>query len=369
MLVVRTALRSLVRLALWLGPWTGDDACPQTVTRRAVLVRGRTPFEAWVYRPAGRRPDGALLLVPGLHYAGPADPRLDRFARVLADAGLLVLSPFLPDFTALRVAPGLMADTEASLEALRALPDYPAGLRPGVFSISFGSLPALRLAAHPDLGPRLGGTVVFGGYADFRDTIRFCLEGAPGRPHDPLNRPVVFMNLLDRLESAPEDPGRLLAAWTDVVTRTWGRPEMKERARSEPIAREVASRLNAADRLLFLQGCGHEPGGDRLCHEALDRGGDAWDWLDPRPHLSSVSRPVVLVHGRDDDVIPFEQSELLERAMPPGAEVRRLLTGLYSHTGQTGLVERVADLPALARELASMLGILRAVDAVARRRR
>ena len=45
---------------------------------------------------------------------------------------------------------------------------------------------------------------MFGGYADLRETLRFCLTGevAGGREatRDPLNQPVVLMNLLDHLE-------------------------------------------------------------------------------------------------------------------------------------------------------------------------
>ena len=67
------------------------------------------------------------------------------------------------------------------------------------------------------------------------------------------------------------------------------------------------------------------------------------------------------IHGLDDDVIPHEQSDLLERAMPPGVAVRRYLTGMYAHTGRTGLRELAARAPAALREVRSMLGILRAI--------
>src|SRR5690606_4803104 len=140
------------------------------------------------------------LLVPGLHYLGPADPRLDRFLAVLADAGILVLAPFLPELRELRVGPSLVPDTVASYEALLSLPDRPAG-RPGVFSISFANYPAIHLATQRDVGA----LVLFGGYAEFDDVIRFSLEHASEVPQDPLNRPVVFLALLDHLPGLPRD--------------------------------------------------------------------------------------------------------------------------------------------------------------------
>src|SRR5690554_1723584 len=101
------SLRAQLQLGRWLGPWAGAEQAPEGVLRTSVFVEARAegerPFEAWLYRPRRGRPLGAYLVAPGLHYAGPADPRMDRFLRVLASAGLVVLCPFLPDFTALRV--------------------------------------------------------------------------------------------------------------------------------------------------------------------------------------------------------------------------------------------------------------------------
>ncbi len=362
------SVRTLARLARWLGPWTRETSRPHEVVREAVAVPTRAdgdrPFDAWVYRPGSRRAVGSLLVVPGLHYAGPADPRLDRFASILADAGIVVLAPFLPDFSALRVGPGLLPDTERAFETLLALPGRPPG-KPGVFSISFGSMPALRLAASERWADGLSGILVFGGYADFGDAVRFSLRGDGARPHDPLNRPVVFMNLVEHLAGVPEDASAVMEAWFEYVRATWGKKEMKERDRWTAVARRIAERLDGAERSLFLLGCGIGEGGFERCAEALVRAGDAFDWLDPRPHLGGLRCPVYLVHGRDDDVIPHTQTALLRRAMPPDVPVRTHLTGMYAHTGHAGLGSLLTLAPAAASELRAMLAILRAITRVA----
>ena len=136
-----------MHLLRWLGPCTDGALVPPAIARRELTVRdGARAFPATVWRPEDEPPTGSLLLVPGLHFLGPRDPRFDRFARVLARSGLLVLAPHLPDFTQLVVGRDLVGDTERAWEALLALPDRPRG-KPGVFSISFGSMPALRLAS------------------------------------------------------------------------------------------------------------------------------------------------------------------------------------------------------------------------------
>ena len=157
--------RSALALARWLGPWAAREL-PDDVERREERLPGTPPVRCYRYEAASD-PRGVYLVVPGLHYAGPDDERLDRFCRVLARAGHVVLAPFLDDFLALRVAPGaaaelaLAADRAAALAAERHLP------RPALFSISFGCLPALEIAASERHQDTFGTLVVFGGYRDF----------------------------------------------------------------------------------------------------------------------------------------------------------------------------------------------------------
>lgn len=347
----------MARLARWLGPWTPETRRPLGVDRRALRLGADRPFDAWVYRPR-RRPLGSLLVVPGLHYLGPADPRLDRFLAILADAGILVLAPFLPEFRRLRVGPSLASDAATAFEALAALPERPPG-PPGVFSISFGSYPALELAGSARHRDRVGALVLFGGYASFEDAIRFSLEGDPERPHDPLNRPVVFLNLLEHLPDAPRDPEALRRAWITYVRRTWGRAPLKDRRRWEPIARRMARRLPEDARRLFLIGTGAEPGGATLVARALETAHAELSHLDPLPACARVRCPVTIVHGRDDDVIPFTHAERLAAALPPEVPTRVLLTGLYAHTHHGA--PRPGELLEEARTLAGILGAV--VDA------
>ncbi|MAQ16748.1 MAG: hypothetical protein CMN30_18390 [Sandaracinus sp.] len=339
------ALRA-ARLGRWLGPWADETASPPS-RRREIEV---TPaMKAWVYEPVGRRPRGALLVVPGLHYLGPADVRLDRFCRIMAFAGNLVLCPFLPDFSRMRVGPNLGPDASRALDALLALPERPTDVKPGVLSISFGSRPAVEVAA---TRPEVGRLILFGGFADYRDAIRFCIAGAPdpGRAHDPLNRPAVYLNLLEHLDPGPRDPDSFAEACFEFIRRTWGRPEMKVRAAHEQVARELAEGLADAD--LFLQATGIGEGGVELGLAALEAGAPAFEYLDPRPWAGRIQVPVTVIHGREDDVIPFEHAERLA-SMAPNS--RHFVTGMYAHTGHASLRELV---PTALSEGVAMVGIL-----------
>ncbi len=342
-------IRAVWRLARWLGPWAAATKAPPVPWRDD--LDAVTGVRVRIYGSADRE---TFVIAPGLHYAGPDDPRLDRFCRVLAAAGHMVIAPFVPGY--LRLVPG--ADAIADFgRVLDAVPRWEArrAQRPVVFSISFGSLLALACAAARDDIARL---VVFGGYADFHATMRFCLSGDTGSgrvaPRDPLNQPVVMMNLLPHLTAVEADRGELAAGWRRYVEATWGRPEMKERARFEAVASELAPGVAASARELFLVGIGATPGAEALAYPALERF-DARA-LDPRPYLRQIRCRVDLVHGADDDVIPFEQTHALGAGLV-NADVRTHLTGLYGHTGASR-----PTLRASVRELATMLRILRALS-------
>lgn len=348
------SLLALARLALWLGPWSGRPAPP--VERDELEIGpsapGDRPMKAWVLGPEGRRPDGALLLLPGLHPDGPADPRMARFASVLAHAGLLVLTPFLPDFCALKLDPRLMRDADRAFAALLDHPGRPA-VKPGVMSISFGGLPALRLAGDDQRAAQIGGVLTFGAYARWDAALRFALSGGDGIAHDPLNRPAVFLNLLDGMPQVV-DRTRLVAAWKGFVAETWGRVEMKVDAAWMPVAERWAAEVDPGDVELCRRCFGLIPGAEALADDALAR--HRPDWLDPRDALAGLSAPLHVVHGLDDDVIPHTEARVLVDACPPGASVKLWLTGAYGHTGPSG---------GLWSQVRSMVGIMRALRSIA----
>lgn len=356
----------MYQLGRWLGPWTNAQVAPSDVDREEIQVKplssNERPFSAFVYRARGReKPLGSMLLVSGLHFLGPLDPRMDRFARILAHAGLLVLAPRLPDFTSLILDRRVFDDTLRAWKTLQSLPDRPLG-RSGVFSISFGSLPSLWLASASPAAADVGSLIVFGGYADFTDTLRFCLEGRTGAAHDPLNRPVVFMNLMPYIDGHPEDSTELFSALRAYVEATWGKPEMKVDGRWQAVAKEVAKRLPDSLLPLYFASTGLESNTRALVDAAIARAAESFSWLDPKPFLGRVRCPVDLIHGADDDVIPYEHALTLARGLPGHLVQGVHITGLYGHTHKTAnstLTYR--DAPAMAKEGLTMLRMLVAI--------
>lgn len=306
---------------------------------------------------ARKRPRAIYVVAQGMHFLGPDDPRLDRFCRVLARAGFRVYAPKLRDFLALKMAETTKGDLGAALQI--AIDDARAlGLaKPSVMSISFGSRPAIAVAASEAFGDDIGRLILFGGFFDFDAAIRFAITGHAEHEgkrldvaRDPLNAPVVFMNLLPYLETTA-DREVVREAWREMVVRTWGKMELKAEGARDPIAHEIAARLGPSERALFLLGCTLAGGGEALLDAALTRSRADFAWTNPAADLARVRAPITIVHGRDDDVIPVFEADKLARHVP---HAELLITGMYGHTGSA-----LPSPKALAAELRTLGRVVR----------
>lgn len=337
-------VRRLVTLGRWLGPWA--DA------RRMPAARGRASQ------------GGRVLIIPGLHPLGVSDPRMVRFGRILEAAGAELEMADVGPLKRLTLAPSMFEEAEAAL--FRASSRGPVG----VMSISFGSIIALYLAArHPERVRRL---VLFGGYRDLDQTLTFALGGSGGEVRDPLNAPAVFIQLVDELLDGP-DRDAFVEAARRFCAETWtsgrgGAADDKRDGRHLRVGARIAETLPDPARALMRLACrlDGDPGPTAL--DALARSRERFRYLDPGPLIARVRCEVDCVHGRDDDVIPYTQSEQLARDLKGRAHV----TGLYGHTGaragSASATERslaglkVARLGAGAREARVMAEVLGALE-------
>ena len=349
--------RGVALLARWLGPWTRADAAPRGVERH-VVREGASRCD--VYRPA-RRAEGALLVVHGVHFHGPDDPRFERFARVLAGTGLVVVAPEVRSYRALM--PGASAGEDIGVAA--ALTEREAvqlGTKPAGFSISFGCLGMLNAIAARDGGSGWAGVMPFGGFADWRATTRFAFTGrlddGTAAPNDPLARPVMAIRLAEELAEEGVNVAEVQEAWRRFVHQTWCDEAMAEGdAWIEP-ARNIGSALAAPERGLYELGLGLRA----EATEAIEAALSARDWseLDPRLAAGELSCPVYVAHGVGDQVIPVQEAPKLAAAAGRSSEVRCYVTRWFGHTGSGGFDGDAVQ------ELSTMLGFLGALSGLPR---
>jgi fermentation-respiration switch protein FrsA (DUF1100 family) len=321
---------------------------------------------------AGPRP--AWILLHGITRPGIHHPVFKRFARALAASGAVVYLPEVPEWIGLELAPEV---TTPTVEAtLRRLDDDPGvqGDRVGLMGFSFGAPQALVTAGAPSVAGRLAAVAGFGAYCDLESTLRFLFTGefesAKGRRRvrpDPYGRWIVAANYLTCVpdfEDA-EDVARALrelaASAGDARVPSWDPRYDADKGR---LRRTVASKRRALfDR--FAPPAARDP---------LPRDDETLEWVarlasaarevqplvEPLAHIGTLPPSLHLLHGRDDILIPYPQTERLAEALRDWRP-HLAVTGLFAHSGEAdggGRLARLQEGVRFGRALARVLGAL-----------
>ncbi len=330
---------------------------------------------ATVVRPRGHTGTlPAWVVLHGITRPGRAHPQLVRFSRALAATGAVVLVPEVPEWRELDLAPRLTAPTiRAALRGLETLTDV-RQRNVGLVGFSFGAPHTLASLAEEDIASRAAGAVTFGGYCDLEPTVRFMFTGKhehEGRTYrlrpDPYGRWIVAANYLTAvpgLEHARDVAAalRALAALAgDVGHPAWDHAY-------DAAKREARRRIHPSRRSLFDLVA---PPSDRepdegpaadLAKRLADAGARVDPDVDARPRLAKVRRPVRVLHGRFDHLIPFSEAYRMRAALPPDGDADVTVTRLFGHSRQDPLPspgEAVREVP---RFLGAMTRVFRLTD-------
>lgn len=287
-----------------------------------------------LYRP--RAPLAALVLMPGLGREGRRDARVVAFARALARTQFAVMVPDVPNFQAQRVS----ADDGALVaDAVRDLLARPEGKGPvGIVAVSYAVGPAVLAALEPDLAPRVDVIVAIGGYYDTTSVVTFFTTGYYRETAaEPWRRGV------------PNAYGK----WVFVLANAERLDDAHDRMALAAMARRKLADLNAdigdltaglgpEGRAVVDLLANHDP--DRVPGLIADlpaavRADLAGLSLAGRD-LSMLKADFILIHGRDDAIIPYTETQALARAVPDSQAHVALLDSLaHADLGPGGLAD------------------------------
>lgn len=301
----------------------GSAAEPSQQVRGAPELR----IEPLSYSGAGRLSRGdlyeprgggraALVLVPGVTPLGKDDPRLVAFAKTLARARFSVLVPDIASMRALHVS---AADARAIADAVHFLAGRggeQAEPSVGLVAISYAVGPALLAALEEDTRHRVRFLVAIGGYYDIQAVVRFFTTGhyreqadGPWRRREPnaYGKWVFVRGNAGRLEDRRD---RALVA------------EMAER-KLEGLDADIGDLVaglgvegRAVHALIVNRDPDQVPALIAALPEVVREDMAALD-LKGRD-LSKLAARLILVHGRDDAIIPYSESKALAAALPEG---------------------------------------------------
>ena len=357
-------MSSLLR---FLRTYGRSDATDLDVTETCYNREG-LELPATVYRPKTRKRLPGWVVLHGLTFTGREHPSLVRFARAVAAAGNVVFVPELPEWRALRVAPGITHETIRS--AVRALHDRDDTVpeRQGLFGFSFGATQALIAAADPGVSSLLRMVAAWGGYSDvhrlfqFGITGEFDFDGKSWRvPPDPYGSWIMSGSYLTAIPGYEGHSDVAEAAL--ALAREAGRRRVYSRDASyDDVKRELRENIAPEHVAVFDLIAPLSTAGDidlsygrMMARKLADAALSVDPMMDAQPFLGRVGTRVLLAHGRDDRLVPFTETLRTARALPPERLAGTTITALFAHSGGTN--QRLGPV-GKAREGVRFLGVL-----------
>ncbi len=310
-----------------LAAGEGDSRLKQRTpepARRTVTytVQGRT-YRGHLYVPAQPALAG-LVLVPGVAERGWNDPRLVAFATTLARVRFLVLVPDLPNLRALRVQAEDAQGVADAFVQLRARAEFPASGRAGIGAFSYAVGPAVLAALKPAINEQVDFVLGVGGYHDLNRVINFFTTG--------------YFEQEERWRyMTPNSYGKwvfvygnatLLSDPTDrtMLRRIAQRKLDNDQADIVDLTTQLTLKGQSLLNLLENRDPERTPALLAGLPAAIRAEVDALNLADK--DLSRLRARLILLHGTDDNIIPYTETLALATSVPPGQSDVFLIEGL-----------------------------------------
>lgn len=274
-----------------------------------------------------RCPRAALVAVPGAVPLGKDDPRLVAFATTLARAGFAVLAPELSGFRELRIRPADAREIADAFAWLSHRPELAPDGRAGMFAFSYSVGPAVLAALQDDIRERVRFLIGLGGYYDLPRTKLFFTTG--WFEHDGQRRHII-----------PDDTGRMVLVYSSLDYLANGKDrEVFDRMLAlrmrDPDAdlSGLAEALSDDGRRVYALASNEDPARfAELFAQLPARMRADIDQLDLARHdLKSLTARLILVHGKNDNLIPYTESLALAAAAPQGQARVFLIQRVLGH--------------------------------------
>ena len=287
------------------------------------LVTPRGNVRARLYRPQGIANPPGMVVVHGVHHLGVNEPRLMAFSRALAQGGIQVFTPELPDIADYQITSGSVAIIGAAAQHFAQQINAPVG----ILGLSFAGGESLLAAADPRYAASIAFVMSIGAHEDMHRVADFFVTGKIARPdstivtmkpheYGPL---VLIYSHLDEFFPASDIPAARetlkLLLWEDVAGSKLAAAKLSSGSQ------EMLAHLYEQDSTIF---------NDAIQH-AIQRHSADMAAVSPHNQLQSLHVPVLLLHGAGDDVIPATEMLWLTQDVPGGYLRGALITPLLSH--------------------------------------
>jgi dienelactone hydrolase len=310
------------RAASLLMTFSNAEASSAGITEKRVTFGEAIP--ARFYIPNGVEHPPAVVLVHGVHWKGIDEPRLERFARAVAGAGVAVMTPLVAELADYRVDPHSIDTVGEAIEAARTVVHHD---QVGVMGMSFGGGIALLAASDPRFAEHVSFVVAVGAHDDLGRVSRFFLDDAIARPDGTTQK--LHAHGYGTMVLVHAHAERFFEAEDVAGARAALREWLHE---NRPAARDHAAQLSPPGRAkmeaLFGDGSPElreQIAKDLAAHEADMRR------VSPRGNMSGLRANVYLLHGAGDSVIPAAETLWLAQDVPSARLRSALVSPAIEH--------------------------------------
>jgi len=266
-----------------------------------------------------------VVLVPGAAEGGRNDPRLVDFANSLSRSGFAVLVPDIPSLRKLQPSADSTREIGDAFVFLRGQEELVQSRWLGITAFSMAVGPAVIASLDPAINEQVKFLLLIGGYYDLVRTLNYLTTGyfeLNGRQeHREPNAYGKWVYALSNSQRLEDPSGReLLAA-------------LARRKLEDPQASidDLRAQLDAEGQAVYDLISNSDPARNAVLMERLPAAVQAdIAVLNVAAYdLSALHAKVILVHGRDDDIIPFTESVSFAAALPSEQVRLYVLDGLH----------------------------------------
>ncbi len=308
------------------APWLAEVGGHEVDVVPLDLDAPSGPTRARLYLPRDVFGGPGLVVVPGVHRLGVDEPRLRRFARAIASAGVVVMTPEIRELLDYRIDVRSIGTIGAAATDLAGRLHRDAV---GVMGMSFAGGLSLLAATDARWSRSIAFVVAIGAHDDLARVSRFFVtneiagpDGArrPMRAHDYGVLVLVYGHAEDFF--AAEDVADVREALRAAL---WEEPARAKQlaARLRPEAREKVERLLAHDDTTIATEIAPKLASPRYAAAIAE--------VSPTGRLRSLRVPVFLLHGAGDNVIPPTETEWLARELPAASVRAALVSDAIQH--------------------------------------
>jgi len=269
-------------------------------------------------------PLASIVLIPGVAEQGKDDSRLIAFATTLARSRFIVLVPDIPNLRNLKIRAEDSRTIKDAFTYLISLPEFPTQGHAGIGAFSYAVGPAVLAALDPQIREKVNFVLSVGGYYDVEQVITFFTTGYFQNDNEwqylepnEYGKWVFVLSNVERL-SNPVDKKIFLK----IAQRKINNPNTS----IDDLIINLTTEANSI--LVLLQNQNHNHASNLITDmpKAIRADLDALNLSNK--DLTKLRAKLILLHGTDDDIIPYTESIALAKAVAIGQSEVFLIDGL-----------------------------------------